>query len=416
MNRHPRPSPPLRLENNMNTLPRNPLRHCIGFSLTLLLGSGAAAQPKTGIWERHAFSLPESIWSVAALDANSDGKTDLVAMGVTQVYALLSPDWTPRVLFDAREGKMLYCVALDADQDGDLDLVVGRYQIPWLEFRHPRPAGKTAPTPQGPDFSVAWLENTGKKDTPWPLHVIDRELNGIHGLAAGDIDRDGRLDVIANSISGPHFPNSVVAFRAPARGETEFRREVVTRAGADGRPHYLDFGDVDRDGRGDILLGDSGGGTFTWWARGDGANPEGWTKHTIAREKGATNVRLADVNGDGKPDLVGSCGHGKGVFWFKNPTWEKFEIDGALSNPHALGVADFDGDGDLDVATSSYTALVVRWYENDGRGTFAPHDLDTGNQQQAYDLKTADLDGDGAPEIILAGRESRNAVWYRFRR
>lgn len=374
-----------------------------------------ATQAKSRSWDRHAFALPESIWSVATVDANGDGKPDLIAMGVTKVFALLSPNWTPHVVFDAKEGKMLYCVALDADHDGDTDLVVGRYQIPWIEFRNQEAARQTAAPPQGPDFSVAWLENTGKTDTPWPMHVIDRELNGIHGLAIGDVDRDGRPDVIADSISGPHFPNSVVWFRTPPRGESTFNREIVTRSGADGRPHYLDFGDVDQDGRGDLILGDSGGGTFTWWQRSAVAE-EPWIKHVIAREKGATNVRLADVDGDGKSDLVASCGHGKGVFWFKNPTWQKQEIDTAIANPHALGVADFDGDGDLDVATASYTAFVVRWYENDGRGAFVPHDIDTGNQQQAYDLKTADLDGDGAPEIILAGRESRNAVWYRFRR
>ena len=43
------------------------------------------------------------------------------------------------------------------------------------------------------------------------------------------------------------------------------------------------------------------------------------------------------------------------------------------------------------------------------------HDIDTTNQQQAYDLKAVDLDADGRLDLILAGRESRNAVWYRNR-
>jgi hypothetical protein len=337
-------------------------------------------------------------------------------MGVTQVYALHAPDWKQRVLFDSKEGKMLYCVAMDADGDGDVDLALGRYQIPWIEHRQAAAKGQaSAAAPHGPDFSVAWLENRSANGTePWPLHVIDRELNGIHGLVAGDLNGDGTADLIAGSISGPFFANSVVAFELPRRENASATRRVVTHGGADGRPHYLDFADLDGDRRGDVLLGDSGAGTFTWWSRGVAAEAP-WTKHLIAQEKGATNIKAADIDGDGAPDVVGACGHGKGVFWFSGPDWKKHVIDGDLATPHALGVGDFDGDGDVDVAVASYTAFIVRWYENDGRGSFAAHDVDTGNQQQAYDLKVTDLDGDGRPDLILAGRESRNVVWYRNR-
>ncbi len=379
--------------------------------LTLLSTTGIvlAAQPTLLTWERHAWPLPESIWSVEAVDVNGDGRRDLIAMGVTKVFALVAPDWKEHVLFDGKDGKMLYCVAVDADQDGDRDLVLGRYQIPWIEFREGRAKGRQLPEPKGPDFSVAWIENAGRVGAAWPLHVVDRELNGIHGLCLGDVNRDGRADVISNSISGPFFPNSLAWFDLSLRGPAV--RHVVTNAGADGRPHYLDFADMNGDGRGDILLGDSGGGTFTWWERGaNDAAP--WTKHAIAREKGATNIKAADINRDGKPDVVGTAGHGKGVFWFEGPKWTKREIDPELATPHALAVGDFDGDGDADVAVASFTAFVVRWYENDGQGRFMAHDIDTGNRQQAYDLKTSDVDGDGRLDLILAGRESRNAVVY----
>jgi VCBS repeat protein len=169
---------------------------------------------------------------------------------------------------------------------------------------------------------------------------------------------------------------------------------------------------VNGDGRGDLVLGDSQG-TFTWWERPSDGGGAPWQKHLISREAGATNVRVADVNRDGKPDIVASCGHGKGVFWFEGPAFTKHVIDADLKDAHALAVGDFDGDGDVDVAVGSFTAGVVRWYENKGDGTFAPHDIDTGNKQQSYDLKAADVDGDGRVDLILAGRESRNVVWYR---
>ena len=382
------------------------------FGLGLAICAGVRGTPPT--WERHAFPLPESIWSVESVDVNGDGRPDLIAMGVTKVFALVAPDWPQRVLFDAQEGKMLYCVALDADGDGDKDLVVGRYQIPWIEYRQARQQGKAASEPKGPDFSVAWLENTRTAGKAWPLHVVDQELNGIHGLCIGDVDGDGRPDVISDGINGPFFPNSLAWFQL-GQGKQAPKRHIITQAGADGRPHYLDFADLNGDGRGDVLLGDSGAGTFTWWERGAGPD-DPWTKHRIAQEKGATNIKAADVNGDGRLDVVGTCGHGAGVFWFEGPTWKKHAIDSTLATPHALVVGDFDGDGDVDVAVASYTAFVVRWYENDGHGSFTPHDIDTGNRQEAYDMKVADLDQDGRPDLILAGRESRNAVWYRNRK
>src|SRR6185436_17002559 len=137
-----------------------------------------------------------------------------------------------------------------------------------------------------------------------------------------------------------------------------------------------------------------------------------WTRRQIAQENGATNIKAADVNRDGKPDVIASCGHGKGIFWFEGPDWRKNAIDAELRDPHALAIGDFDQDGDTDVATASFTALVVRCYRNDGKGAFTPSDIDTGNQQQAYDLKSVDINGDGRLDLILAGRESRNAVLY----
>ena len=376
--------------------------------------TGTAAETNPPTWVRHSLSLPETIWSVEAVDANADGQLDLIAMGPTKVFALTAPDWKQHLLFDSKEPQMLYCVALDGDRDGDLDVAVGRYRVPLIEYRQAREAGKPADEPTGPDFSVAWIENTRQVGDPWPLHVIDRELHGIHGLWTGDVDGDGAKDLVANSILGPLFPNSLAWFQTPARGESLFKRSIVTQGGTDGRPHYLDFADLNGDARGDVLLGDSGGGTFTWWEQGAGAN-QPWVKHLIAKENGATNIKAADVDRDGAPDVVGSCGHGKGVFWFKGPTWEKNVIDAELRDPHALTVGDFDSDGDVDVAAASFSAKVVRWYRNDGKGAFTPHDIDTTNQQQAYDLKAVDLDADGRLDLILAGRESRNAVWYRNR-
>ena len=163
----------------------------LGVSLVLRGNLATGAETGSPVWVRNSVPLPESIWSVEAVDANADGKLDLIAMGETKVFALLAPDWKPQVLLDTKEPKMLYCVALDADRDGDLDITVGRYRVPWIEYRQAREAGKTADEPKGPDFSIAWIENPGRAGAPWSLHVIDRDFNGIHGLWTGDVNGSG---------------------------------------------------------------------------------------------------------------------------------------------------------------------------------------------------------------------------------
>ena len=71
---------------------------------TALLGGSiaiaAGADPGPITWTRTSVPLPESIWSVEAVDTNADGKLDLIAMGETKVFALVAPDWKPQVLFD----------------------------------------------------------------------------------------------------------------------------------------------------------------------------------------------------------------------------------------------------------------------------------------------------------------------------
>lgn len=377
----------------------------------MALTFGALAQPATAAptFIRRAFPLPQPILGVAALDVNGDGRLDVVAAGETKVWAMLAPDWRVVELADTTGGRTIHAVAMDCDGDGDLDLVISRSYSLWIRHRVALAERKPSVVPEGGDWTVAWLENTGKPAAPWPLHVVDRELHGVHGLWTGDVDGDGETDLLADSFAGPHLENSLAWFSAPFVGAA--RRRIITTGGATGRAHYLHFADMNGDRRGDVLLGASDEGTFTWWEQPSRAESE-WRRHLIAQEPGATHPRAADLNGDGRLDVLGSCGHGTGVFWYEAPTWRRHVIDGSLRNVHAFDVADLDGDGDIDAAGCSYTEKIVRWWENKGGGKFQPHDIDVGNGQEAYDLKIADLDGDGLPDILLAGKDSKNAVVY----
>ena len=98
-----------------------------------------------------------------------DGQRDLIAVGPTKVWAVLAPSWKVVELADTAGGGTIHAVALDADGDGDLDLALGRSSSDWIRHRENVTAGNPSREPTGSDWTVAWLENTGRTDAPWPV-------------------------------------------------------------------------------------------------------------------------------------------------------------------------------------------------------------------------------------------------------
>ncbi|HET8550025.1 MAG TPA: VCBS repeat-containing protein, partial [Bryobacteraceae bacterium] len=256
----------------------------------------------------------------------------------------------------------------------------------------------------------------------WTRRVIDDHalagVNGVHALLVADVNRDGKPDLIANSAEDKGaWPKSLAWFEAP-----DWTRRIFALGDAPGLSHYLGFGDVNGDDRSDIAsaakIGPEGN-WFAWWEAPRDPRAR-WTKHIIATgHEGASNIAVADVNGDGKPDFVATRGHGKGVLWFEAPSWTVHDIDGAHQYPHSLATADLDRDGDVDAAACSavYGTVpehpVLAWFENDGRGRFTTHRIS--DNQAAYDVKLVDMDRDGDLDVLVAGQESRNVIWYENR-
>jgi hypothetical protein len=272
---------------------------------------------------------------------------------------------------------------------------------PWLRDQ----AALQNPATLGPNFSVGWFENPGDPAaTPWKLHVIDDQVNGVHGIAQGDLDGDGLLDLVSANVSGPHFPKSVTWWPGDS-GERHF----VVEENAGGRPHYVAVGDLNGDDQPDVALGTGGG----WSVHLQGAEEGQWEHQAVGSAAGGTNVAVADVDADGDLDVIGSAGHGTGIRWFENPGWQEHTIDAELGDVHSLNAGDLNGDGSPDIVANSNKSNVTRIYWNSGSGDFTAQTIDEGNNQQSYGCEIVDVDADGKMDVILGGRASNNVVWYR---
>ncbi len=269
-----------------------------------------------------------------------------------------------------------------------------------------------------------WLECPDEPDAkgPWTYRTIDDEILGTHCLITGDVDRNGRVDLIANSgrpAGKTDIPDSLTWLQVPETPHSarNWIRHVFADRDAPGGSHYTGFGDINGDGRPDISCaakggdGFPGGQWFAWWEQPPAATAV-WKKHLLADDQpGATNIHPVDVNADGHLDFVATRGHGKGVLWFKAPKFELVEIDAEIEGPHCLATVDLDNDGDTDIATCGRDSSgIAVWYKNSGTGEFS-RDL-IGMNQGSYDIRAADMDGDKVLDILIAGDTSRNIVWY----
>jgi hypothetical protein len=178
----------------------------------------------------------------------------------------------------------------------------------------------------------------------------------------------------------------------------------------------LDAGDIDRDGDVDIAFVGRDGPTIQW-LRNDGGR---YTPVDVAESPAPINhrCRLADLNGDRRLDLV--VGHkGRLVTWFEQPasapaSWTKHVVadEPALAfDPLSLDVADMDRDGDLDVIAGEHTPKTAQAsrcglyvFENVDRtgGRWLRHLVHRGDEHH-QGARAVDMDGDGDLDIVSVG-------------
>lgn len=284
------------------------------FILIFIVSVAANAQPLQ--WKRTVINAKSKFEAAGVADFNKDGVLDIMC-GDTWYEG---PTWKPHHVCDIAE-KDGYRVdfaniPMDVNGDGWIDIV----SCNWHEQ------------------SVVWRENPGKGDKPWTEHLVDKPGNSETAIAA-DIDGDGVLDFL------PDVAQKTVWYRLE-NGKL-VPHEISAKIGG----HGIGFGDVNGDGRKDILK--PGG----WFEAPEDRIHGTWIWHPEWNLGGAGEEIIAhDFTGDGKPDIFWGMGHDYGTFWLEQTAdsdpakkWIQHQVDKDWSQAHALRPADFNGNGTFQI-------------------------------------------------------------------
>ncbi|MEW8676078.1 MAG: Ig-like domain-containing protein, partial [Candidatus Thiodiazotropha endolucinida] len=133
-----------------------------------------------------------------------------------------------------------------------------------------------------------------------------------------------------------------------------------------------------------------------------------------AAADGANTVHSADVDGDGDIDVLSTSSADNTVAWHENDgsgNFTKHVITNTAIFANDVTTADVDGDGDLDVLSSSSNDNTIAWYENDGSQNFTRHAI-ANTTSTNRSVTTADVDGDGDFDILSASFGEDTIGWY----
>ncbi|MDP6543455.1 MAG: DUF1080 domain-containing protein [Phycisphaerae bacterium] len=368
------------------------------FALTVTVGLLAAAASGEVKFKKIVVDTAFRSEGVATGDVNHDGKLDIFAGD----FWYEAPQWKPHELRTPRKynpskgySKCFANFSDDVNGDGWIDsiVIVGWNNCP-----------------------AVWLENPRGKPGAWKEHLFTKSAGNETPLY-GDLLGDGKPVAIFSA-------RGKVSWYAPPRDarKTDWTRHDVNsskdKQAATG--HTFGFGDVNGDGRRDIL-------TARGWLEAPKDRTKGdWEFHRADFGGRSANLITHDFDGDGDADVLSSSAHAYGIWWHEQikadgkTTWKRHEIFKEFSQTHAIILADMNGDGRMDFVTGKrYFAhngkdpggkepVVLYWFERTGpkKGApkFIPHKIE-GGTGVGTQFEVLDMNGDKKLDIVISNKK-----------
>jgi hypothetical protein len=317
-----------------------PARSRLLFCTVALAGLTVPALARDLAWtKRHLFIGPHE--NAAVADFNRDGHVDIVS----GPNVFFGPQFVPQpyranhLAADYVRENSVH--PYDVDGDGWIDVIVGAWNeagIFWYK---------------NPGTSAVDAKKPWEMRLPWKEHLLTKTRGTMEMFVLRDYDGDGVPELHSANYRRQH-PLEVFRFAKAGDGTTIMQPFVL---GAEGGGHGIAFGDVNGDGREDVLC------EIGWYERPAGDIWAGPWKYHAETNLNAMHpscpFAVKDLNGDGRLDIVFGRGHNVGLFWWEQlapkedgtTQWKQHVIDDTWSQAHCLAWADLDGDGEEDLVT-----------------------------------------------------------------